>query len=942
MKTTIMRSTLAVAIGSAISMSAQADILISEYVEGSSYNKAIEIANTGDTAVQLSGYQLARSTNGNGSWSSNLDLSNVTLEAGQAYVIANSRASDELKAKANLLDGIVSHNGDDPLALMLDNVVVDVVGVMGDVDFGKDVTLVRNIDTAKASSTYDESQWTKLAKDNFDGLGSLEGVEPPPAFTCITESGEQPEFTSINAIQGDGDKSPLISSGFITSDEYFVQGVVSARVDSLLKGFYLAAQDADGNADTSDGLFIHTGDQASADIQPGAVVCVKGKVQEFYNQTQLKSDNSHYIVTDTVEAPVATELVIREDETLRQALERYEGMLVKLTEQSDMKVTRNFGFDFDSYRNNMVLSHKAPLIKPTQVHIAGSEEAKLLASQNAQNKLFIDTDQKAPNGVIPYFPGLDAEQGYIRIGDRFENLEGVIAYSYGQYRMIPTNQVEASDFVHLDDRTAAPVEVEGTNLKVASFNVLNFFTSASAIGGDLNASCSDQADADASRGCNRGTKDLNEFVLQRTKIVNALVTMDADIVGLMEMENNGFGDNSAIQHLVDTLNAEFSNEEDHYRFVEIADVDKNQGKFLGSDAITVAILYRESKVALKGDAEVIRMPEQHITGTNSKGEEKTLDKYQRDSLMQTFKVKAEGKGRKKLTVVVNHLKSKGSGCYEDWVNDEFESDPADLQGRCNSFRVSAAMALSEKIKDVKGDVLVMGDMNAYGMEDPIRLLTDYDPTTAERKIVSASGTSIAGEPMHEVGIEAGKGLGLKNLSVEFHGPEAYSYSYDGELGSLDHALGNKSLLKKVVGIEDWHINSVENSLFEYSGKYSGDLVKSEGPYSASDHDPIIISLKYGKQKPSFTLTIKNKSNQPLYPVFNSWYWDSTKPWMMPHDKRVYDESDAFLNHVGIKAGQKVDVGVLAYGVFNVPCGYAPLKLEGDLKAVYNGTFCRVK
>lgn len=942
MKRKLVRSAIAIAItGSiAISASAQADIVISEYVEGSSYNKAVEIANTGDAAVTLTGYQLSKSTNGNSEWGSNLDLKDITLEANSVIVIYNSRAGIELTNKGDIPSSVMSHNGNDPIALRLNGVVVDIVGNMGGADFAKDVTLVRS--TLTPSATYNEGQWTSLAKDTFSGLGSLDTVEPPAAFTCLTPENETPDFTSINAIQGEGDRSPLLSSGFTTEEDYYVTGVVSARVESLYKGFYLAALDADDNDNTSDGLFISTGSAPNADIQPGAVVCVKGKVSEFYSETQLKSDNTLYVVTDTQEAPEATELEVDDEETLAQALERHEGMLIRLTDESDLQVTRNFGFDYDSYRNNMVLSYQQPLIKPTQKYRPLSPEAKQLALDNAASQMFIETDYKPANGVIPYFPEFDAAQGYIRIGDRVENLEGVVGYSYSRYRLVATNQLAPADFVHLNDRTIEPEVFDGSNLKVASFNVLNFFTSASAIGGELNASCKDQADADASRGCNRGTKDLNEFLLQRTKIVNALVAMNADIVGLMEIENNGFESNGAAQNLLDELNSQLSDSADHYQLIKIATEDMNQGQFLGSDAITVALIYRPSKVKPKGSAGVIRMPEQHITGTDPEGVEKTLNKYQRDSLMQTFKVKAKGKGKKKLTIVVNHLKSKGSSCYEDWITGNDKSEPADLQGHCNAFRVSASVALSDALKNKKGDVLVLGDLNAYGMEDPVRVLTDYDPITEERKIMSASGTSIAGVPMHEVGVEVGPGLGLKNLNTEFHGTDTYSYSYEGELGNLDHALGNKSLAKKMVGIEDWHINAVENSLFEYSGKYSGDLVKSEGPYSASDHDPVVISLKYGKSKPSFSLTIKNNSNLPLYPVFNTWYWDTTKPWMFAHDERTYDEKDNFLQYIGIGAGDKVKLSVLALGVFNVPCSHSPLKLKGEMTAIYNGRFCRIK
>lgn len=758
------------------------------------------------------------------------------------------------------------------------------------------------------------------------------------SFTC-----QDQVLTPIYQLQGDGERSPLVPAGQYQSNEsYFVQGVVTKKVTGLYQGFFIQDAQGDNNPQTSDGIFVYTGSKLNVDVKPGMQVCLLAPVKEHYQQTQLVAHPDQIELGAMTQPLAPTPVVIEADETLAQAMERYEGMWVKLTKQSQLTVTRNFGFDYSSYRNNMVLSHQAPLLKPTQIYIAGSEQAQALANANRSNQLYIDTDQKPANGVIPYFPDFDPEQGYIRVGDGLVNLEGVIGFSYNNYRLLPTNSVTSADFIHYQDRTVAPEIVTDSNLKVASFNVLNFFTSASSIGGDLNVTCQDQADADASKGCNRGAKTEADFVLQRTKIVNALTAMDADIVGIMEMENNGFGDNSAIANLVEHLNAQWSDTSQHYRFIEIAAKDKNQGQYFGSDAIMVAMLYRPAKVTPKGDAEVIRMPEQHIVGTSPEGEEKQLDKYQRDSLLQSFTVNHAKQKQKTLTIVVNHLKSKGSGCYEDWVNGEFDSDPADLQGRCNAFRVSAAQVLANSLKKVKGDLLVIGDMNSYGMEDPIRVLTNYKPNQAQRKIMTASGTSIAGVPYQAVGQEVGKGLGLKNLATQWHGKDSYSYSFGGELGSLDHALANKSLAKKVVGIEDWHINSVENALFEYSRKYSGELAKSEGPYSASDHDPVIISLRYKMKQPGFNLTIHNRSEQPIYPVFDRWYWDSTKPWLFGGDSRHYDEQDRFLKWMGISTGDKVRLSVLAYGVYEVPCGYSPLKLTGKLTAVYNGDHCRIK
>ncbi|MCS0303869.1 ExeM/NucH family extracellular endonuclease [Vibrio diabolicus] len=843
MDTLIKPSILALTIASALSANANAEIIISQYVEGGAYNKAVEIANTGDTAVTLTGYELAKSSNGGGSWGSTLDLSDVTLQAKQVYVLAHGDASEAIKAVADYTDkNVANFNGDDPLALLKDGEVHDILGVMGDVDFAKDTTLVRNSDALTPSTTYQSTQWTALPKDNIDGLGELNTTEPPAPFACEVD-GQEPAFTTIQEIQGEGASSPFIDGyPYITTEDHFVTGVVSAVTTGLTKGFYLQALENDGNDKTSEGLFIHT-DVADTELKAGDVVCVKGKVQEYYSNTQLSSDANSYVKTGTSNASLVTPLTIKEGETLRDALERHEGMQVELSSASELFVTRNFSYDYDSRRNNMMLSHEAPLFKPTQLHAAESDAAVALAKENAANRIYLESDSKAPNGQIPYFPTFaqDLDQNgsseqHIRLGSRVEGLQGVVNYSYNEYRLIATNEVDSSNFVTSGDdfdvaRKAAPA-ITDSDLRVASFNVLNYFTSVADSGHDNPT------------GQNRGATNLDEFLIQQAKIVSAMNKMDADIIGLMEVENNGFGDGSAIQNLVDALNAEIDDVEDHYTYVEIEEQDKYQEEYFGSDAIMVAILYRANAVTPKEAAKVIVTPEQHIaenTITRKEGTESNpaYDKYQRHSLLQTFTVKETGED---LSVVVNHFKSKGSECIEEWIAGVEDSEPADLQGNCNNFRVSAAKVVGEALKDIDGDVLVMGDLNAYGKEDPLLTLTDYSKEKYGRDIYTAAYTTIGGGELQVEKTKIEKGYGLHNLNTLLHGADTFSYTYSGELGNLDHALASSSLAQKVVAIEDWHINSLESNLFEYSSKYTGDMPKYKDAFSASDHDPVIIAI----------------------------------------------------------------------------------------------------
>ncbi|MFB0766222.1 ExeM/NucH family extracellular endonuclease [Aeromonas salmonicida] len=830
-------SLVALAVGLALSGQVQAQLLISEYLEGSSNNKAVELSNLGATPVDLSQYRLALYANGKpltDAPTNSLALQG-TLAPGASLVLANPSANAEILAKANQTSGNLVFNGDDALVLYRGSEIVDSFGQVG-VDPGTawvsgsistlDMTLRRkatvNQGRTDAAGPFNPAlEYVAAPKDDASGLG-CSGDGPcdgtlPPAFVCPVD-----QLIPVPAIQGTGSSSPLVPAGKFESEQaYATRGVVTQVVSGLYKGFFIQDPQGDGDPASSDGLFVYS-TQANSAIVPGVEVCVSGKVKEYFNQTQLNADQ--LVVTQPMVALLpAVDLVPVAGETLNQLLERHEGMQVRLVPESSLVVTRNFSFDYDGKRNNLVLSYGAPLIKSTQKFAAQSEEASQWALRNQQNQLVVETDAKTPDGVLPWYPAFNAEDGYLRIGDKLNGLEGALGYSYNLFRLVASNRIDSSDIDHSGwDRVETPELAEAGDLRVASFNVLNFFTTV--VGGDANPT-----------GSNRGALTVAEFEKQRTKIVSAITRLNADVVGLMEIENNGYGDNSAIANLVEALNAAQPDEADHYRWIASQD-----GQPIGTDAITVGLIYRPASVTPQGAASLIVLPVQQAEALDASGKPVAINQGMRESLLQQF---SSPKGDAPLTLVVNHLKSKGSACFEDYP-DYASADPLDGQGHCNALRVSAAKVLGESLKDMSGDLLLIGDLNAYGMEDPIRVLTSYDPAAQPRQIMSASFTTLAGQPFEESGSALGKGYGFVNLNTRFHGTDTYSYSYEGELGNLDHALANPSLAAKVIGIEDWHINSAESNFFEYGSKYTGQLAKSDGPFSASDHDPVLVAIQY--------------------------------------------------------------------------------------------------
>ncbi len=172
-------------------------------------------------------------------------------------------------------------------------------------------------------------------------------------------------------------------------------------------------------------------------------------------------------------------------------------------------------------------------------------------------------------------------------------------------------------------------------------------------------------------------------------------------------------------------------------------------------------------------------------------------------------------------MVVNHLKSKGSDCL-----DVGDPDLGDGQGNCSQTRRAAAEALVDWLAtDPTGsgdpDFIIMGDLNSYAQEDTI-------------DEIKAGSDDIAGT-----------GDDFTNLIAHFQGAYAYSYTFDGQAGYLDHALANASLFAQITGAADWHINSDEPDVLDYDTTFkppAQDALYEVNAYRTSDHDPVVVGI----------------------------------------------------------------------------------------------------
>ena len=883
MKYNLNKKLLALAISGILSANAHAaitDIIITEYVEGDDFDtQAIELTNTGNEAFTFPSDIYLQYTDGNfvnnvlaATTEDASVLNGVTIAANSTIVVIDGSAGEDLTGAIDASVAVIKSvifdekrfsnlgfSGDDSVALIniTDNTVYDIIGEAG-TNWGNDKTFRRRLIAENESSevgliptqssTYDKTNWEVFALGTFDDLGKATYspiyVEPDVIPTTIAE------------IQGAGSFSPFITSGFESTNQYNVTGIVTAVSSYPDDGFFLQQVTPDDNEQTSDGIFVST--SLATDDMIGKTINLNSIVEENFGVTRLVADEWE-IIDETSSVPDATdiEMITADGGSFRATLERYEGMFVNLPKdidpstsgQQDMRVTKLYSVNFDKFfRDDLYLSYQRPNINPTQIGVAGSEEAIAAAAENHDYTLVIESDNQPEAGHISYYPDYfsDPENNYMRIDDSIIGMEGVITYFYnsntrqGDYNLLVTNELTASNIIHNTDRRSSPdldITTEETHfaIKIGTQNVLNLFNSP--YNGDKNL-----------HGDNRGAVTEAEYEKQLEKIVDAIVKLDADIVGLMEIENNGFGSNGAIQTLVDAINVNYDadrvDEEDdsdstsnQYVFVGYDsnnDLILNEEDFIGYDVITTGIIYRPSKVTLDS-MRIISMPEQHAPTIVNENDVvvkdytgaplESGDNFQRETLTPTFHINNTGK---KLTIAVNHFKSKGSTCWEEWdgydfgdtteVAFGFDAPDPDLQGNCDNFRVSAAYQLGKELDKIGGDRVIVGDLNSYALEDSLLVLTE-NPTG--KTIISARDTFIGGKPQFNTNGDPEKisktygYLNAVNLKDEEKNQYSWSYAFDDQIGSLDHILISPSLQNRLIDATSWHINAAESTLLDF-------------------------------------------------------------------------------------------------------------------------------
>ncbi|KQP35894.1 nuclease [Pseudorhodoferax sp. Leaf274] len=766
-------------------------------------NDFIEVFNNGSAPADIGGWSVQYTSAAGSSWQVTPIPAGTALQPGRYLLINQAAGSGGTVEVPGDVSGTIMMSGTNGKVALVSNAnalsgTAPAGGALVDiVSFGS-ATPTEGSPTPSLSNTTAALRNAGGCTDTGNNGSDFSIAAPAPrssataALVCSGDTGPaQPLAAAIYEIQGNGAKSPLVGRLVRT------RGVVTKLMNN---GFFMQDQAGDNNPLTSDGIFVFTNQAAFPAAAVGNLVEVTANVAEFNTGAASNADTLARTVTQLSGVGAVNFLnsgfaiaptVVNLPESVDGDLERYEGMLVTLT--GPFTVQQNY---FQGRYGQLTLAVGGRIETPTNRFRPGPQ-ANALADENARRRIILDDGSSLQNPNPTPYLGADALP---RAGDLTGAITGVIDYGlatnsntgFGDYKVHPT---VAPTFAIANPRTAAPQDVGGT-IKVASFNVLNYFTTftnGATATGQTGQGCTLGSAVSASN-C-RGAGNIEEFQRQRAKIVEAMAAIDADALGLMEIQNNG---NVAAQNLADALNARMG--ANTYRTTSVP------AEGTGTDAIRVAVIYKPARLTAVGPAVSDADPVNN-----------------RPTLAQTFSLP----GGERFTLFVNHLKSKSSCPAAGDADAAGNTDTGDGQGCWNAQRVQQARRLGMFVAQRQAaagsnDALLIGDFNAYAQEDPIVQLT---------------------------------GSGFVDQIGRFDA-SGYSYVFDGAAGRLDHAIASGTLSARVNRAAIWHINADETALADYNLEFKAPQACNGAscpadpyqvsPYRSSDHDPVVIGLNYAK------------------------------------------------------------------------------------------------
>ena len=763
-------------------------------------NDFIELYNPTDSAIDVSGWSVEYfSSKGNSGGKTTL---NGSIPAGGYYLIQEGGGGTGEPLPTPDAEGGLSMSGSKGSVKLYDasGAEVDVVG------YGE-ASISEGAPTPALSSTT-SAQRNAAGNDTDDNAADFSTAAPTPKSGGGATAPEDPQpedprpaepgsTVTIPEIQGTGSESPLKGQTVTT------QGVVTAvwKGEKSLNGFTIQTPGTGETApaEASEAVFVYTG---GTGFYPsiGESVEVTGSVDEYYGQTQIALSTGS-VLTDAL--PAVTSLSLEALPEGDEAREKLESMLLKPGVHT---VTDNYGLN--RYGELGLAPGTEALRQPTDKFAPGSAEMHALEESNAAKYVILDdgsTRDFTRDGAstkLPYIMQNGSEVKTIRTTNQVEFADSgvILGYSHNQWRFQPTTMITGDSAtadlpITWDPARPEAPQVEG-DYTVAAFNVLNFFIN---LGEDNGAKAYKDRFGNgvgSDSGTFRGAWSKSAFNDQKGKILTALEGLDADVIGLSEIENAantvGGSYDDAVKYLVGELNTRAGSEKWDY-------VKAPANAAADTDVIRTAIIYKKDRVEPVGEATLLE--DERFKGTA------------RTPLAAEFKPVADKcapKGPDSFVAVTNHFKSKGSVANGD-------KDTGDGQGNNPNVRNAHAQAvldgLSKQPKWQKKATFVMGDLNAYSKEDAISIFRN-----------------------------AGYTIPVEELNPESEWQAVASYQFSGRIGSLDHILANEHVDAKAA--QTWNINSDEPIAMEYSRRNytGGDVFEADNPYRSSDHDPVKVGF----------------------------------------------------------------------------------------------------
>ncbi|HEU4758318.1 MAG TPA: ExeM/NucH family extracellular endonuclease [Agromyces sp.] len=604
---------------------------------------------------------------------------------------------------------------------------------------------------------------------------SLFGIAPANAAE-VTHTIAQVQGTS--ATQGPGGISPL------NLQTVTVEGIVTAdhRGTESYRGLYVQTAGSGGSTDAtpgaSDGIFVFLSSNAAAGVAIGDKVKVTGRVTDFNTVTQITASaaGSVELVQAGVGVPAVTPLPAT---VLGSAREAFEGMLVRPSGTYKVVSSHNL----QSFGELWTSAGSTMPVEAFETGAPGTKTAADVTTANNNARLILDdgysvgvSDPLHP-GDQPYF----TKDVVVRNGDvvNFPAGGSLLSFGFNNWRLQPP--------VPVTDASAANLKPTFTTVTNAQPPVTvgnpRPATTAPVVGGDITVAAFNVLNyfttLSEDNPAARGAETAEEFAIQESKIVAAINGLDADVVALQEIENSvklGEAPDEALSTLVKALNKAAGSKVWDYVRTPAALHDAAI-----TDVITNAIIFKPAVVKPSGEAQTVI--------------DETVWDIAREPIAQTFKY-----GKQFVTVIANHFKSKG--------NNPADTTPQPGQDPYNDERVEQAESLLEFANslsdDKKNAIYLVGDFNSYAKEDPMKVFAD------------AGWDDV--------------------LFTKARGQ--YTYTFDGELGSLDHVIASPAASDRVTKAAVWAINSPEWSQREYWGT----AAEAGTPFRSSDHDPIVVGV----------------------------------------------------------------------------------------------------